>query len=50
MFKDVVELCRDVNGLVKAVFGINGEMVMGKLVQNIYEGAIQVENPTWSNV
>ena len=38
----MVELCRNVNGLVKSVFGINGEMVMGKLVQNIYEGAIQV--------
>ncbi|CAB4026513.1 exocyst complex component 5, partial, partial [Paramuricea clavata] len=41
VFKDVVELCRNVNGLVKSVFGINGEMVMGKLVQNIYEVAIQ---------
>lgn len=41
VFKDVVALCRNVNGLVKSTFGINGEMVMGKLVQNIYEGAIQ---------
>lgn len=44
MFKDAVELCRNVNGLVKSVFGINGEMVMGKLVQNIYEDVIQVQS------
>lgn len=40
----MVVLCRNVNGLVKSTFGINGEMVMGKLVQNIYDGAIMVRH------
>lgn len=39
----MVALCRNVHGLVKSTFGIiNGELVMGKLVQNIYDGAIMV--------
>ncbi|XP_046852595.1 exocyst complex component 5-like [Xenia sp. Carnegie-2017] len=41
VFKDVVGLCRNVNSLVKFVFGMSGGMVMDKLVQDVYEGAIK---------
>ena len=47
VFQDAIPLCENAHNLIKDVFGNNAEVVMGKLVQNIHEGVLQVNNNSY---
>ena len=42
VFQDVMPLCELVHEMINKVFGNNAEIVMGKMVQNIYEDMLKV--------
>ena len=46
-FEEVLPLCKKTNVLIQEVFN-NPEIVMGKLVQNIYTSKLQVR--TWVKI